>query len=184
MYIYISPQNKNKCILKRDHSKRKICLNQPSKCSGDMFSVWVLLVFSRQFVSTYSTSTGWFVWRFLKFMGAIFQGNQHQIYGLVVVHFYPLVPSKRQQNKNNRTIKTRCPFCWCYVVFEADLLRNFNVLSKLTFEQKYMETMHSSLQGWTGGYRWKDWRVPTQGSLISWRSWKFLIVGDIYPPWS
>lgn len=27
------------------------------------------------------------------------------------------------------------------------LVRNYNVLSKLTFEQKYMETMHSSLQG-------------------------------------
>ncbi len=37
IYKYIPPRNKNKCILKRDHSKRKNCLNQPSKCSGDMF---------------------------------------------------------------------------------------------------------------------------------------------------
>eukprot|EP00434_Breviolum_minutum_P001081 symbB.v1.2.000944.t2/scaffold45.1/size390604/7 len=34
-----------------------------------------------------------------------------------------------------------------YLLVEEAELENFNVLSKLTFEQKYMETMHSSLQG-------------------------------------
>ncbi|CAL1147575.1 unnamed protein product [Cladocopium goreaui] len=57
-----------------------------------------------------------------------------------------------------------------YLLVEEAELENFNVLRKLTLEQKYMETMHSSLQGmlssifeaWAGGNEEGDIRCWAQ----------------------